>query len=148
MKKAIFLSLLAIFLFTTCSPDFRLERKEDRLMGAWIFEKAWYREDGDLFRDNVIREFEGDVIEFFGDYSCVYDDYSLNYAFWGDWELFYERSFYDDEDDVEFYLDMTFFDRGRVEFAYFSSVTLLTRNKLNLRVHDRGGVYTFKLRRF
>lgn len=139
--------LAALFLLSGCTADYRLERKEDKLIGAWTFEKAFYNEDGALFRDNVIRDFEGDIIEFFPDYSVVYDDYSLRYAFWGDWLMYYERSNYDNEPDVEFYLDMTFFDNGRVAFSYFSSVTLLTSNKLHLRVHDRGGVYTFKLRR-
>ncbi len=147
MRRTIFFTLAALFLFGGCSPDYRLERKEDKLFGAWIFDRAFFLEDGDLFRDNVTREFEGDILEFFSDYSVVYDDYSLGVAFWGDWIMNVERGRFDNEADLEFFLDMTFFDRGRVAFSYFSTVTLLTNNKLNLKVHDRGGVYTFKLRR-
>jgi hypothetical protein len=147
MKRTILFSLAVIFLLSGCSPEQRLERKEDRLIGAWTFEKAFYNEDGALFRDNVIRDFEGDIIEFLPDFSCIYDDYSLRYAFWGDWIMHFDRGYYDDEPDIDFFLDMTFFDNGRVAFSYFSSVTLLTNNRLNLRVHDRRGVYIFKLRR-
>ncbi len=147
MKRTIIIALAAFFLLSGCSAEYQLERREDKLIGAWAFDKAYYNEDGAIFRDNVIREFDGDVIEFFSDFSCVYDDYSLRSAFWGDWVLNYERGYFDDEPDIDFFLDMTFFDRGRVAFSYFSSVTLLTNNRLHIRVHDRRGVYTFKLRR-
>ncbi len=76
---------------TSCTIEDRLERKEDRLLGTWYFDRAFYKEDGDLFRDNVINEFEGDLITFFDDYTALYEDYSLNAAFDGGWEMFADR---------------------------------------------------------
>lgn len=148
MKKVIPFLLFAIWVLAGCTIEDRIERKEDRLLGTWYFERAHFKEDGDLFRDNVINEFEGDIITFFDDYTALYDDYSLQAVFDGDWGLFADRGTYDNEDDVEFFLDMSFYDFvNREDFNYYASVTLLTRNKLNLKVHLRNGFYTFRLRR-
>lgn len=149
MKKMIFL-LVAVFVTTvfSCSDYARLDRKEDRLIGAWEFDRAFYRNDWDLFRDDVYDDFRGDIIEFYGDYSAIYDDASEGILYDGDWVMFFEREYFDDDSDVEFYLDMNFWDPETGEtFSYFTSVTLLTRNKLNLRAHTRNGVFIFKLRR-
>ncbi|MBX2871756.1 MAG: hypothetical protein KTR30_06645 [Saprospiraceae bacterium] len=91
MKNALLICLLLMGLGTSCTIEDRLERKEDRLLGTWYFDRAFYKEDGDLFRDNVINEFEGDLITFFDDYTALYEDYSLNAAFDGGWEMFADR---------------------------------------------------------
>ncbi len=148
MKNALLICLLLAGLGTSCTIEDRLERREDRLLGTWYFDRAFYREDGALFRDNVINEFEGDVITFFDDYTALYEDYDLNAAFDGQWEIFADRAFYDGDDDVEFFLDMSFYDYvNNEDFAYYSRVTRHTRNRLNIRVNLRNGFYTFKLRR-
>ena len=149
MKNAIPMALLLLGLLSSCTIEDRLERREDRLQGTWYFERAFYKADGALFRDNVINEFDGDAITFFNDYTALYDDYSLEATFDGDWSLFADRSFYDDEnEDVEFFLDMSFYDFvNQEDFTYYGNVTRLTRNRLNMRVNLRNGFYTFKLRR-
>ena len=151
MKHLAILVILSIIITTfSCTPDARLERREDKLEGAWEFDKAFYRSDWDLFRDNVIDDFRGDVIEFYGDYAAVYEDASENTFFDGEWEMFYqcEWDFVDDDEEVEFYLDMYFYDaNNRESFAYFTSINLITKNKLNLKAHTRDGVYTFRLRK-
>lgn len=151
MKHLSFLLLFSVITTTfSCTLEGRLERKEDKLQGAWEFDKAFYRDDWDLFRDDVMDDFRGDIIEFYGDYSAVYEDDSENIIFDGEWEMFYECVWdhVDDEEDVEFYLDMYFFDDdNRESFAYFTSVNLITKNKLHLKAHTRDGVYTFKLRK-
>ena len=142
------LILFVISLFSSCTIEERLERKEDRLMGAWVFEKAFYNDDNDLFRDNLTRDYEGDILEFFEDRFVLYEDVGTNEVFYGDWGLNATRRQFDDEQDVEFFLDMEFYDdRDRFAFSYFSTVTRLTWNKLHFKVHDRAGVYTFRLRK-
>jgi hypothetical protein len=151
MKHLAILAFLCI-IFTTfsCTPEARLERREDKLEGVWEFDKAFYRSDWDLFRDDVMGDFRGDLIEFYDDYSAVYEDASENTFFDGEWEMFFECEwdYVDDEEEVAFYLDMYFFDvDNRESFAYFTSVNLITKNKLHLKAHTRDGVYTFKLRK-
>lgn len=152
MKKLISIAMLAlalaVLLLGSCSDDYRLDRREDKLIGSWEFEKAFFKENDELFRDDVTNDFAGDIIDFFGNYEAVYDDRSARQAYDGDWELILDRSTYDDETDVEFYLDMRFYDPDFDEtFGYFAAVNLLTENKLNLRASTATGVYTFKLRR-
>ncbi len=151
MKTRYFFLLFALGLLglSSCTDGWRLDNKEDRLAGEWMIDEAYFRENGDLFREDVTRDFRGDRIEFFRDYTAVYDDYSSRNFYEGEWELFLERDYYDDGDDVEFFLDLFFYDRdGRIAFSWNGEVTLLTYEKLNLRVNDRAGVYTFKLRRY
>ncbi|MEM8523795.1 MAG: hypothetical protein AAGG68_04085 [Bacteroidota bacterium] len=148
MKKGIILLLAAAFILGSCSNNALLNRKEDRLLGAWEFEDASFKEDGDLFRDNVDDEFEGDVIEFFGDGTALYDDFSLNAVFDGTWVLQLDRFDDNGESDAEFFLDMTFFDFvNRKEFSYFTNAITLTNNRMTLIANTRSGEYRFKLRK-
>ena len=145
MKKLL-LPLLLLSLLSGCTDEYRIERKEDRLVGDWVFEKAFYRESGDIFRENLLEEYEGDILSFYRDYTCEYDDRDNRQYFPGDWELFLDHNYFDDEDDIEFFLDVIFYDRdGRVGFSWNAQVTLLTHERMNLRVPERSGVYTFKL---
>lgn len=148
MKRLTILLALAFFLFSACSDDARLNRKEDKLIGFWEFEKATFKEDGALFRDNVTDNFEGDVIEIYDNYTAIYDDVSLSSLFYGDWELFLERDNFDGDEDVEFFLDMRFYDDfNRPAFDYFTSVNTITENRLELTASNPSGRFTFKLRR-
>lgn len=148
MKKTILFSFLAAILMSGCTIEDRLERREDRLVGQWVFERAFYKDDNDLFRDDLTHQYEGDILEFFDDYFVIYEDWQTNEVFFGDWRLHAYRTYYDDDDDVDFLLDMEFFDENdRLAFAYFSSVTRLTNQKLHFTVSDRRGVYEFRLRK-
>lgn len=149
MKRLLFLGLLGLnLLLSGCSDEYRLERKEDRLLGAWTFEKAFFRGNNALFRDDVLHQFEGDIIEFYGDYTAIYDDFSLGELFDGEWELFLERDIGDDEPDVDFFLDMTFYDPVAEDiFSFAGDVTNLTYNRMTYQAYTRDGVYTFKFRR-
>lgn len=147
-KQSIFILGLIILVASACTNDFLLDRKEDRLLGAWEFERVTFKENGDLFRNDITNEFRGDIIEFFGDYTAAYDDASLRVIFDGTWELYIDR-FSDDEDDAEFFLDMTFFDFiNQEEFSYFTNAITLTRNRMTLVSNTRVGTYRFKLRKF
>lgn len=143
----LFIYVAFVFMASACTDEYRLERKEDRLYGAWIFESAAFRENGDLFRSNRDAEFVGDIIEFYRDYTASFDDRLDRVVYPGNWELILDRATYDGEDDAEFLLDMDFFDRGRPAMTYLCGVNNLSWERLNLRANVRGGVYYFRLRR-
>lgn len=151
MRAVLF--IFCIIATSSCTDDWRLERKEDRLYGVWTIEEAWFRENGNLFRESVRREFVGDRVEFYGDYEGVYSDFSTRQYYPSIWrlDLIRERRFDRDgtrNDDVEFYLLIDFFNKfGEVEFSWDAEVNCLTYDKLNIRVNDSTGVFTFKLRR-
>ncbi len=146
MKKAI--SLIVIpFLFFGCESAFE-EIRENRIEGLWEFDKAFYRFDGDLFRDDIFHEFEGDRIYFYDGQSAVYEDYSLNASFEGSWFVERETFIAGDDTDTEFFLDMEFYDHVNEEyFSYVGRITWQTRNNLNMRMWDGLGEYTFRLDR-
>lgn len=147
MKRSIYVLALMVLLLSSCSINDRIERREDRLVGRWVFDNAWYKDNGALFRDNIYDEYAGDIIEFFYDYEAAYDDYSEQFVYWGEWEIFAERD-RGSEDDIDFFLDMYFYnERGRVAFSYVGEVRRLTYNRFTLRAYDRFGEYTFKLRK-
>ncbi|MCB0689903.1 MAG: hypothetical protein KDC53_25360 [Saprospiraceae bacterium] len=139
-----------LVLVTSCSKEGKIRRKENKLIGAWEFEKVFYKRDRALFRDNITSDFANDVIEFYPDYTATYDDYSLRAVFDGAWNLIVdEDDAYDNSaTDLEFFVDAVFFDfLNHEDFSVFGSIDKLNRNKLNLEGSDRFGKYTFKLRR-
>jgi len=148
--KNFILFCTCLFIVSSCSKEGIIRRKENKLIGAWEFEKVFYKRDNALFRDNITDEFANDVIEFFPDYTAIYDDYSLSAIFDGEWSLIVdEDDVYDNSNsDLEFFVDAVFFDfLNREDFYVFGSIDKLNRNKLNLEGSDRFGKYTFKLRR-
>lgn len=150
MKKILLFCVAITLLLSACSKEGIIRRKEDRLIGAWEFEKVTYKADRDLFRDNITSEYANDVIEFFPDYTAIYDDYSLRAVFDGEWSLIVDEDdiFDGSNSDLEFFVDAVFFDfLNRQDFALFGSIDRLNRNKLNLEGSDRYGRYWFKLRR-
>jgi len=133
-----------------CSEEYLLERKEDKLVGTWEFEKAFYKADHALFRNNITSDYRDDILEFYGDYSAVYIDYSLNTAFPGYWQIILDKDYYHTEDgsgqNVEFFIDVVFYDLVQGDdFAFFGSIDRLNKDKLHFEARDRRGTYTFKL---
>ena len=150
--KSTLLIFGGIILFSACSTDYRISKKEDKLIGGWVFEKATYKEDGALFRDNLTDDFYGDIIEFYGDYYASYDDVSLGVIFDGSWQILVDEDVYYDDDgsnsELEFFIDMCFDDFVfREEFCYFGSLCRIGQNKLIIEATDRWGEWNFKLRR-
>ncbi len=150
--RSTFTLFLIVTLFIGCSNEARLIRKENKLIGAWEFDKAFYKRDGALFRDNIFNEFAGDIIEFFPNYEAIYDDASARAIFDGWWEIILDEDTYFTEEgsdsDIEFFLDMCFDDFVvNEEFCYFGSICRLSKNRLVIEARDRRGEYTFKLYR-
>ena len=153
MQWKITLLISIIFLILSgCSTNYRITKKENKLIGAWVFDKVFYKEDGALFRDNFTNDYRGDIIEFYGDYFASYDDVSLGVIFDGWWEILVDEDVFYDENgsnsELEFFLDMCFDDFiANEEFCYFGSLCRISRNKLVIEATDRWGQWTFKLNR-
>ena len=75
MRTAVLLFLALTITLGSCTKEGIIRRKEDRLIGAWEFDKVFYKKDFALFRDNITDDFRHDIMEFFPDYTAVYDDY-------------------------------------------------------------------------
>ena len=147
MKTSFLLLFLSVLIFSNCTLEDRLERREDRIVGTWIFDRAHFDEDGDLFCDNVIDDFRGDRVTFFPNFTVTYDDANGNF-FEGEWLMSAIRNTGDDEDDVEFLLDVDFFDINDLpSFTWIATVTRLNQNRLHLHVQERSGRFIFKFRR-
>lgn len=147
--KTTLLSVIAILFLTSCSKEGAILRREDRLIGAWEIEKVTYKRDVALFARDVTDEFAGDIIEFFPDYSAIYDDYSEGAIFDGDWRLLYEEdSFWDDDasiSDLDFHIDAIFYDHlVNEDFSFFGDIDRLGRNRLRFDMLDRRGEYRFR----
>ena len=136
MRPVYLLSLLTALTFS-CSVEDRIERREDRLLGAWQIDKATFKDDGDLFSSNVTNEFRGDRVTFFPDYTLLYEA-GNGQLFDGYWVISAVR---DLDDETEFTLDADFFDlRGRPSFQWLGTIRRLSGNRLNVTVFERGGV--------
>jgi hypothetical protein len=141
--------LLALLLLTTasCSLEERIERREDRLIGTWIIDRARFDEPGDLFRDNLDDELKGDVLTFFADGTVFYEARD-GFFFDGFWRITAVREQTDGERDVEFFIDAEFFrPSGTFAFAWLGVITRLTRNNFNLTVQEPGGSLILRLDR-
>ncbi len=131
---------------SACSDAELLERREDRLLGTWIFDKAFFRENGDLFRDNISGDFEGDILQFNPDYTCVYDDRLSNKVYYGTWGVFLDRDNFDGENDIEYYLDINIEDeRRRPYFSFSSGIEFLTFERLTFVAQNRAGEFRFRM---
>jgi hypothetical protein len=118
------------------------------LIGAWEFEKAFYKKDNALFRDNITGEYADDLMEFYGDYTAAYFDYSTGIVYPGDWQILTDRDYSYDSDgsNIEFFIDAVFRDvLPEGDFAFFGSIDRLNNDKLVFEARDRRGAYTFKL---
>jgi hypothetical protein len=137
MKKLLPILALAMLFISSCSIEERIIRREDRLTGTWIVERAFFNWDGALFRDNITNEFRGDRVTFFPDYSLEYVS-GTGEVFQGVWFI---DAFRDREDDLEFTIDADFFDaRGSLAFRWVGEITLLTQNNFNVNIAERNGI--------
>ncbi|MBX2815170.1 MAG: hypothetical protein KTR24_04205 [Saprospiraceae bacterium] len=152
MKTQLHWVIVLVFLISSCTKEGAILRREDKLVGAWEIEKVTYKRDVALFATDVTDDYMGDIMEFFPDFTAIYDDYSLGEVFDGDWRLLYEEDAFWSEDaeisDLDFHLDATFYDHQvDEEFYFFGDINRLGRNKLHFDMLDRRGEFRFRLRR-
>ncbi|MDX1478116.1 MAG: hypothetical protein R3301_10465 [Saprospiraceae bacterium] len=144
MLRPLLLATLGLIMLPACSIDYYFDRKEEKIIGAWEFEKVTYKKDSALFSDNITHEYRNDILEFFGDYTAIYDDFSLGAVFDGEWSLIYDQ----DDEGHEFFVDAMFFDfLAGEDFALFGSIDRLDKRVLRLEAYDNYGKFVFKLRR-
>jgi len=147
MQKLYFFVSIVI-LISSCTDRGRLERRENRIEGAWYFDRAFYKDDYALFRKNLIDDYRGDEITFYEDGFAEYYDASLDAYFSGDWFLTLHKTQYHDGSERIYTLDMEFIDHiHREKFNFYSNATKIGLSNLNLEVYDDYGFYTFKLNR-
>lgn len=142
MKNLLFVSLFATLFFASgCSIEDRIQRREDRLIGTWVIDRAVFDEDGALFNDNITDEFRGDRVTFFPDNTVEYVT-GNGQVFVGTWFIDALR---DLDDDLEFTIDADFFDGGGfIAFRWIGTISRLTENNFNLSVSEIDG--TLRLR--
>lgn len=145
MKKLIIL-LIGVTLLVSCTDRGRLERRENRIEGTWYFDKAFYKGDWALFRNNISHKYAGDQITFYGDYYADYYDASLDNYYEGEWDLRLHKTQYSDGTERLYTLDMEFFDFSqRKYFTFYSNATRIGNRNMTLEVVTDQGVYTYKL---
>ena len=98
MKYSLLFILFFLLVFSSCSKEYIIERKEDKIIGAWEIDKVFYKKDWALFRDDITHQFRHDIVEFFPNYEAIYDDYSLNAVFDGSWSLIVDEEYCCGED--------------------------------------------------
>lgn len=141
MKNLLFFALGFLFLASGCSIEDRIERREDRLLGTWVIDRASFDEDGALFNNNITDEFEGDRITFLPNNTLEYVT-GNGTVFRGTWFIDALR---DLDDDVEFTIDADFFDfNGFLAFRWIGTIQRLNNNNFNLNVSEVDG--TLRLR--
>ncbi|MEM9928368.1 MAG: hypothetical protein AAF840_00990 [Bacteroidota bacterium] len=145
MKYLFVLLPLTCFLLSGCSIEDRINRREDRLLGTWIIQRASFNEDGALFNNNVTDEFRGDRITFYRNGEVEYLTGDGRF-FVGTWFIDALR---DLDDDLEFTMDADFFNaRGFLAFRWVGTITRLNRNNFNINVAEVDGVLRLKWDRF
>jgi hypothetical protein len=141
MKYLYTLFALGLLLSTGCSIQDQVERREDRLLGTWIIEKASFNEDGALFNSNVTDEFAGDRVTFLPNGRLEYLTGDGRF-FVGTWFIDALR---DLDDDLEFTIDADFFDGGGfLAFRWIGTIDRLTENNFNINVSEVDGTLRLK----
>jgi hypothetical protein len=148
LMKKVYLLIIALTMLgmMSCSEEELIERREDKIIGSWRFEKAFFTGNNALFRDNITHLVEDDIITFHYDYSATYDDGGQRLEYVGDWLVVLET--YTDPDGVEnvYFLDALFYgDRTSDDFGFYAEIMWLTQNKMTITFYDNDGEYTYKL---
>ena len=137
MKYLPLLFLPFALLLASCSIEDQVARREDRLIGTWVIDRAVFDEDGSLFNENITDDFRGDEMTFYPDGTVEY--------FTGDGRFFSGPWFIDAardlDDDLEFWVDIDFFlDSGVLAFRWSGTIARLNDNNFNLNVAEVDGV--------
>jgi hypothetical protein len=147
MKKVyLLITVLTMLGMMSCSEEELIERREDKIIGSWRFEKAYFTGNNALFRDNISHLVKDDVITFYHDYSASYDDAGQRIQINGDWLVVLET--YTDPDGAEniYFLDALFYgDNPEDDFGFYAEIIWLSQNKMTINFFDDNGEYTYKL---
>lgn len=145
-----FTILFLALLFSSCSVDFFVDKKEDKLIGLWSVEKVTFKEHGAWFRDNISDDYLGDEFEFLPDYRVVYYDADIGTEFVGNWSVVAEKNydFGDNDSEVEFYIEMHFYDPIYQDaFGFYGFISKLTRKNFKYHVSEPNGELSFQFKK-
>ncbi|MEL6629693.1 MAG: hypothetical protein AAFQ92_29700 [Bacteroidota bacterium] len=128
--------LITLFI-TSCSLAERIERREDRLMGEWLLDRATFRNRGGIFFNDISDEFRRDEVEFLSDFSLVYRA-GNGEVFDGAWRVSTVEPRGDDG--IEFILDAEFYDiDNELAFTWVALIERLDRRRLKILIQEPGG---------
>ncbi len=149
MKNLAFVLCFAV-LYTvfSCSIDDAVDRREDKLIGAWQIHKVIHDKYGGLFKKKVTRDYEYDEFEFLPNHTVFYYD-DIGVEFEGNWEVVPERRYdHDGDKEIEFYIEMFFYDPVYKDvFGYYGYISRLSRQNFTFHVSDGNGELEFRFTR-
>jgi len=149
--KALYIGLAIgiSILVNSCSIEDRLDRKADKLIGAWKIDKVIYDKYGSLFNKKVTGDYRNDEFEFLPDHQVYYYDDDIDYEFEGNWTLVAEQGYdHDGDEEFEFYIQINFYDPVLKDaFGYYGYISRLNHKKFTFHVADRSGELEFRFRR-
>lgn len=139
--------VIGVIFFSACTIEDQLERKEDRLIGSWVIDRARFDEDGFFNSINITSEYRGDLLTFFEDGYLQYEE-NNGEIYTGTWYLDALRSS-GEYDSTEYTLDADFYDvDGFLVFRWLGTIDRLNRNNFNLTISDRYGELILKWDRY
>ncbi|MFZ9046117.1 MAG: hypothetical protein ACO2ZZ_09625 [Cyclobacteriaceae bacterium] len=150
MKRFCLLASVASLLFLIgCSEEELINRREEKIIGSWTFEKAYFTGRSALFRDDISHLHENDLIIFNSDFTASYDDQGQRLVFDGDWFVVLETFTGPDGVENVYFLDALFYTGGRqrADFGFYAEIEWLTQNKMTITFIDEDGEYRYKLRK-
>ncbi|MEM6879070.1 MAG: hypothetical protein AAFY36_13870 [Bacteroidota bacterium] len=130
------LFLIALFV-SSCTLEERIERREDRLMGEWLLDRATFRNRGGVFFNDISDEFSRDRVTFFSDFTLTYIA-GNGEIFDGAWRISTIEPRGDDG--REFILDAEFYDLdNRLAFTWVALIERLDRRRLKILIQEVDG---------
>ena len=77
---------------SSCTEEQAINKREEKIEGTWKFDKATFREEWELFGDDMMYHFKRDRIVFYEEGTAVYEDYQHQRDFEGSWGVALELS--------------------------------------------------------
>lgn len=128
---------LLILIFGSCSLEERIERREDRLMGEWLMDRATFRNRGGIFFEDITSDFRRDEVEFLSDFSLLYRA-GNGEVFDGAWRITTVDA--GAEEGIEFILDAEFYDiDNNLAFTWVAEIERLDNRRLKMLIQEIDG---------
>lgn len=148
MKTTLLWVAALILLFSGCSSEEVILRREDRLVGQWEIEKVSFRKDDELFYKDVTSEYSGDGMQFLADFSAGYEDNSLGEMFLGSWVLEFVENDAHCESETSLHFEANFDDYvNESAMSYAGYVNRLSQNKFHFTMEEEAGDFRYKFRK-
>ncbi|MEM6397965.1 MAG: hypothetical protein AAF741_16565 [Bacteroidota bacterium] len=128
---------LLILILGSCSLEERIERREDRLMGEWLMDRATFRNRGGIFFEDITSDFRRDEVQFLSDFSLLYRT-GDGEVFDGAWRITTVDA--GAEEGIEFIIDAEFYDvNNELAFTWVAEIERLDRRRLKMLIQEVDG---------